>query len=249
MNWAANNGIRVINASLGGSWSYTYQLAVDQASGARDLLRGGRGQQRRSSRVSRSLPFCDRGVVAVGVQYAILVLQRRTRDRRRCAGGKRREHAARRYIRLQVGHLHGDAARDRRGRVAGATEPEHHAGWCSPSFAGRRARHRRRRIRSEHRLGSGPRSQLAARGRCASIDAGVVGGGAQRIGDRGWQRAKRQRDCDAGGDWCRVDGMECEQEEELDHIDDVERDGQWYGSVEPQCLRLWRWAPMSTRSR
>ena len=31
VNWASNNGIRVINASLGGSWSYTYQIAVDQA--------------------------------------------------------------------------------------------------------------------------------------------------------------------------------------------------------------------------
>ncbi|HEY8061517.1 MAG TPA: S8 family serine peptidase [Gemmatimonadales bacterium] len=31
VNWAADNGIRVINASLGGSWSYSYQLAVDQA--------------------------------------------------------------------------------------------------------------------------------------------------------------------------------------------------------------------------
>ena len=31
VNWAANNGIRVINASIGGSWSYSYQLAIDQA--------------------------------------------------------------------------------------------------------------------------------------------------------------------------------------------------------------------------
>ena len=155
--YAARNGARVVNASLGGA-ELLARRARRPRRGAQHALRRGRRQRRRRQRRHARVPVRLRPRQRRlrrrqrPRRRARVVLELRRRQRRpRRARRRHRQHVARRALRAARRHLDGDPARRRRGRAAARARRRAHRRRPARRAAEQRAPVARARRPRRHR--------------------------------------------------------------------------------------------------